>query len=132
MSESNGHDSRGYFTKGNKLGRGNPVAKRSHELRKVLLDTTSAADVERVGRKLYEMALDGDVQAAQVWLSYIVGKPTQAVQVSGPDGKALGVQVIVAAVLKALGPYPEARLAVAGKLAAIEDARDVPNEGAGD
>jgi hypothetical protein len=49
-------------------------------------------------------------------LEFVIGKPPQALEVSGPDGQAPVMEVVTTAVLVALAPYPEARLAVAARL----------------
>lgn len=69
----------GRFQPGCKPGPGNPFAKRVAGLRKALLESVGEADVARLGRKLLDQALGGDVAAAKVLLGYIVGKPTEAI-----------------------------------------------------
>jgi hypothetical protein len=69
----------GQFQLGCRPGPGNPFAKRVASLRKALLDSVSEADVAQVGQKLVRLALAGDVPAAKVFLSYVVGKPTAPV-----------------------------------------------------
>lgn len=76
----------GQFQPGCKPGPGNPFAKRVATLRKALLDGVGEADLARLGQKLLEQALDGDVAAAKLLLSYTVGKRTEAVD---PDRLAL-------------------------------------------
>jgi len=48
-------------------------------LRKALLDSVTEADVARVGKFLLDRTLSGDVAAAKVLPSYVVGKPTAPV-----------------------------------------------------
>ena len=112
----NGRSPDGRFALGNQAAAGNPINRRMKELRRALLDSTSPEDVKAVGQTLWELATGGDVQAAKVWLEFVIGKPPQALEVSGPDGQALGMEVVMTAVLAALAPYPEARLAVAAGL----------------
>src|SRR3954466_6916760 len=81
----------GRFGAGNRFGGGNPNARRMFDLRKALLDSAKPEDVQAVGAKLAELAMAGDVQAAKLWLEYTVGKPPQAVELTGPDGSALGL-----------------------------------------
>jgi hypothetical protein len=123
----------GRFAPGNVISQGNLGNKRMKELRRALLDSATPEDVQEVGKALLEMATGGDVQAARVWLEFMVGKPPQAVELSGPDGQALGMEVMMSAVLTALAPYPEARLAVAAKLKGLPRGHDDgPGDGAGD
>ena len=68
----------GRFAKGNGGGPGNPFARQVAARRKALLDAVGAEDVGKVGRKLYELALAGDVAAAKVLLAYLIGKPAEA------------------------------------------------------
>lgn len=74
------------FKPGCKGGPGNPFAKQVALLRKSLLESVTEADVAQLGRKLLKQALAGDVAASKVLLSYVVGKPVEAVD---PDRLAL-------------------------------------------
>jgi hypothetical protein len=47
--------------------------------RQTLLDAVGPEDVAQVARKLRDLALAGDVAAAKVVLSHVIGKPAQAV-----------------------------------------------------
>ena len=69
----------GRFQPGCKPGPGNPFARRVAMLRKALLDSVAEPDVARLGRKLLEQALEGDVVAAKVLLAYVIGKPADVV-----------------------------------------------------
>ena len=126
----------GRFAPGNKLGKGNPLARRSHELRKALVESADADAVREVGRKLKEFALEGDVSAAKLWLEYTVGKPVQAVEVSGPDGEPLGVDWgrLQNVLLGALASFPEAKIQVAmalkGLVNDVRDDAEQPGDGA--
>ena len=124
----NGRTPDGRFALGNQAAAGNPINRRMKELRRALLDSTRPEDVTEVGKTLCELATGGDVQAARVWLEFVIGKPPQALEVSGPDGQALGMEVVMTAVLVALAPYPEARLAVAARL---KEVGHVPGADAG-
>jgi hypothetical protein len=76
---SNGHDSSGRFTKGNKCAAGNPFARRLARLRSLLLDAVSDDDLRAVARKLVEQARDGDTAAAKLLLAYVLGRPAAVV-----------------------------------------------------
>jgi hypothetical protein len=78
-TEHNGRDTRGRFTKGNAGGPGNPFARRTAELRKMLLDTVTDQDMRQAARKLVELAKGGDVAAAKLLFAYVIGKPADAV-----------------------------------------------------
>src|SRR3954468_11494102 len=86
-----GHTPDGKFARGNKLASGNPVAKRMYELRRALLDAADAGTVQRVARKMGELAAGGDVAAARLYLEYTVGRVPQAIELSGPDGSPIGL-----------------------------------------
>jgi hypothetical protein len=115
---ADGRESNGYFAKGNRFSRGNLGSKRVAELRGELLDATTADDVRAVSGKLLELAKAGDVHAAKVWLEFVIGKPRQQVELSGPDGGPLGVDMmwLTRVVLMALEGHPEVRLKVAEAL----------------
>src|SRR5262245_20268581 len=74
-----GRDSRGRFSKGNKGGPGNPFARQTARMRQVLLDCVSEDDLHAIVTGLVEDAKNGDLGAARLVLSYVVGKPTAAV-----------------------------------------------------
>lgn len=74
-----GRDDGGRFAAGNKFARGNPFSRRLGEMRSALLKSATPEKVQALGDKLHELALGGDLQAAQLWLTYCVGKPVAAV-----------------------------------------------------
>ena len=98
-----------------------------------MIEAATPEKVRAVEESLHELAVGGDVAAAKVWLDHVVGKPLQAVEVSGPDGQGLGVEVLMTAVLAALAPFPEARLAVAARLKGVGRGHDAgPGDRVGD
>jgi hypothetical protein len=124
---SDGRQAGGRFGPGNSISRGNPHARRMHELRGALLADADPDAVRRVGRKLLALAENGDVAAIKIWLSYVIGQPVQAVELTGPDGGPLGVDFVrlEGAVLAALEPFgAEARFAVAGAIRGVSVGRD--------
>jgi hypothetical protein len=110
---TNGRSYDGRFAPGNQISQGNLGNKRMKELRRALLDSATPEAVREVGEALQEMARGGDVAAAKVWLDHVIGKPVQAVELSGPDGSALDLSTIVGTIMVALGDMPEARVKVA-------------------
>lgn len=70
----NRRDGRGRFAEGNRLGRGNPMARRVARLRAALLRSVTADDIETVVRALIERARSGDVAAARELLDRCLGK----------------------------------------------------------
>jgi hypothetical protein len=74
-----GRDAAGRFTRGNAGGPGNPFARQVANLRKALLEAVSAEDILLVARRLVAGAIEGDVTAARLLFSYVLGKPAPAV-----------------------------------------------------
>ena len=111
----------GRFSSGNRIASGNPNAKRLYELRKALLDSTSVERIKAVANKLGDLAEAGDVQAAKLYLEFVVGKPAQALEISGLDGEPLGVSVhqLRTVILAAVGDDPNGRVKVARALRAL-------------
>jgi hypothetical protein len=84
----------GRFQPGCRPGPGNQFAKLTAALRKALLEAVTDTDIGRLGQKLLAQALDGDVVAAKLLLSYVVGRPGGAVD---PDRLELdAVKLILA------------------------------------
>ena len=88
----------GRFAPGNAISQGNLGNKRMKELRRALLECATEEKVKAVEESLHELAVGGDVAAAKVWLDHVVGKPVQALEVSGPDGQALNLPSIVSTI----------------------------------
>jgi hypothetical protein len=74
-----GRDAKGRFAPGNAGGPGNPFARRTAELRREFLAEATGEGLRAVCRALLERAKGGDVAAAKLALSYLVGKPERAV-----------------------------------------------------
>jgi hypothetical protein len=88
-------------------------------LRKSVLEAATEDDVQAVIRKMAEMGRDGDVMAARCYLEYTVGKPTQAIELTGPEGGPVDLRSVMGAVMLALGDFPEARFRVAQEFSRI-------------
>ena len=71
-------DARGRFTKGNPGGSGNPFSRQTARLRQAALDAITPEDIRATLDALKKKALEGDVPAAKLLLSYTIGKPTHA------------------------------------------------------
>ena len=113
---TNGRDTRGWFAKGNRIAAGNPMNVRMRELRQALLNCATEADIRDLYASLMESARAGDTAAARALLEYLVGKPVQGVELSGPEGEPLAMGAIVAVVMKELADHPEARTKLAAAL----------------
>lgn len=120
---SNGRLPDGRWAPGNRGGPGNPHARRMHGLRAELLEATQPSHIRAITNKLIELATGGDVGAAKLILSYSLGQPVQAIEVTGGDGTPLGLDfnVIQAAILRALAGHPDARVKVAAELRTLID-----------
>ncbi|MEN1705477.1 MAG: hypothetical protein AAGJ54_08205 [Planctomycetota bacterium] len=69
-------DQNGKFVAGNKAARGRRTpGAAARAARDALLTAADTAAIERIGRKLVEMAEAGDVQAARVVLLFVLGPP---------------------------------------------------------
>lgn len=124
-----GRQPNGHFGKGNRAARGNPVNRRMQELRRTVLDAEKPEDVADVFAKLRELAKEGDVAAIKLYLDTTIGRPPQALELTGADGEPLGLDwsKLEGAILAALKPFgEEARFAVA--LALREVAVEPGNE----
>ena len=121
----------GRFAPGNRIARGNPIHRRMAHLRSALLDAATAEDVRAVAAKLAELARQGDVAAAKVWLEHTVGKPPAALELTGPDGTALGLSFgeLAVELVAVLGDFPEARSLVAARLRALARGLPRPDDG---
>jgi hypothetical protein len=113
----------GTFGKGNKFGKGgNPYLKRIKYLKAIVLTSATPEQVRAVIVRLGEQAAEGDVAAAKVYLDHVLGRPAQAIELSGPDGEPIGIEMarLRGVILAALADEPEARYKVARALMAIE------------
>ena len=81
-----GRDSNGRFIKGNPGGPGNPYAKRVAQLRASLLEAVGDDGVAQIVRGLMTAAKGGDVAAAKLVFSYVLGTPGVA---TDPDAVAI-------------------------------------------
>lgn len=79
-ADLDGRDRRGRFGKGNKAGRGNPLAGRVQRLRAALIAAVKPQDLREVIAGLVTAAKAGDVQAAKLLLDRCCG-PAAALDV---------------------------------------------------
>jgi hypothetical protein len=128
---SNGHTTNGKFAPGNRCSPGNPNALKMHRLRAALLDATTPEQVAAVIKKLAEQAAAGDVPSAKVFLDHVVGRPLQAIEVSGLGGVDTDLSRLRTAILAALADEPTARSKVARALLTIGDEGNGPGSSAG-
>ncbi len=79
-SDLDGRDRRGRFGKGNKAGRGNPLAAKVQRLRIALVHAVKPDDLRDVARALLTAAKAGDTQAAKLLFDRTLG-PAAALDV---------------------------------------------------
>jgi hypothetical protein len=81
----------GRFGYGNTYGKGNPFSRKLGAMRSAFLNAVSEADVAAVVRSLLRRALNGDVDAARLFLSYSLGKPAAVVEPDTLDLDEMGL-----------------------------------------
>jgi hypothetical protein len=74
VNGANGRDSKGQFVKGNPGGPGNPLVKRVHRIRTLMLTEVDEADLRAIVKKLIAMAKAGDLAAIREVLDRCLGK----------------------------------------------------------
>jgi hypothetical protein len=72
-------DGRGRFTAGNRAGRGNPHARRMAALRQAFLSVATEDRMRELGEAMYAAAVAGDWHAAGLFLRFVIGRPSDAV-----------------------------------------------------
>src|SRR5688572_27225584 len=81
-----GRDTRGRFTPGNTLARGNPFARQVADLRAAMIRAVTPADLAAIVAALVDKAKAGDVVAIREVLDRCIGKATPAVIPTEDDG----------------------------------------------
>lgn len=116
--DPDGRDGRGRFAAGNHCGQGNPSHRRMARLRRGLLAAVSVEDIQAITAALLTQAKNGDTQAAKLLLEYAIGKPTQPIEVAGPEGQPLAVNSadLQIELYQAVCDLPEARVRLAAVL----------------
>ncbi len=75
LNGQNGRDTNGRFLPGNQGGPGNPYARKTAELRRMILDVVTADDILAVVRTLIERAKIGEKWAVRELFDRTIGKP---------------------------------------------------------
>ncbi len=73
---THGRNGNGQFARGNRLGRGNPLAGRAAKIRARLLDLSSDEDIDDICRALVDGAKNGDLAFIKEWFDRTAGKPS--------------------------------------------------------
>lgn len=98
----NGWEANGRFAPGNAGGPGNPLGRRTAELRSAMLNAVTDDDIRAIIKNLVASALGGDVMAAREVLNRTVGRApayedqmeSAAVATSPEDIRANGLAVL--------------------------------------
>ena len=77
---TNGRKSNGQFAHGNKYGKGNPYARHVARLRTSLIEAVGDDGLADIVQGMVTAAKGGDVAAAKLLLSYLLGKPVESVE----------------------------------------------------
>ncbi|MBT4524785.1 MAG: hypothetical protein HOC21_07685 [Phycisphaerae bacterium] len=77
---TNGRNTNGQFTHGNKYGKGNPYARHVARLRTLLIEAVGDDGLADIVQGMVTAAKGGDVAAAKLLLSYLLGKPVESVE----------------------------------------------------
>ena len=77
---TSGRKSNGQFAEGNKCGTGNPYARRVARLRSALLEAVGENGLADIVQGMVTAAKGGDVAAAKLLLSYLLGKPVESIE----------------------------------------------------
>lgn len=80
------------FAPGNKVGAnngGNRHADKAKTLRAELYRLTTREQFRAAAGKLIEMAIGGDLDAMKLWWGYVLGQPTQHVELGGGEGPTI-------------------------------------------
>lgn len=72
-------DEMGRFVPGDPGGPGRPPKKKEEKYFTIFRKIVGVDEFERVTRKLYELALGGDMRAIKLLMAYALGKPQQVV-----------------------------------------------------
>ena len=77
---TNGRNTNGQFAHGNKYGKGNPYARHVARLRTSLIEAVGDDGLADIVQGMVTAAKGGDVAAAKLLLSYLLGKPADSVE----------------------------------------------------
>ena len=74
---------------GRRVGAGRKPEQWKELFNRALTKATTEEDLEQVLNTLRDRAKSGDSRAAALYLGYVVGKPIERQEISGPDGKPM-------------------------------------------
>jgi hypothetical protein len=79
------------FVAGNPGGPGNPFARQTAAFKKAIHAATTPDEAKALARKIFEMAMEGNLTAAKLYFSYTAGKPQEAMDPDRVDVHELEV-----------------------------------------
>ena len=82
------------FTKGNPGGPGRPKKSIEEKYSKAVYSAIKPEDLKEIIAMISKAAKRGDVQAAKLLLSYVIGMPVQKNEITGADGGKIIVKLI--------------------------------------
>ncbi len=88
----NGHDENGRFAKGNGGGPGRPRKCREEQYLALLLSECNLEDARVIIRSTVSRAKAGDKSAREWLFNYILGKPVERREISGPEGEPIDIK----------------------------------------
>ena len=103
------------FAKGNTGGPGNPFAKQVNALRARLYAAVTEADLQEVVQALLAKAKEGNIPAVKELLDRLIGKPPQAIQLSGGD-ESITLADLQLVVWDVLSDHPALKAKLADRL----------------
>jgi hypothetical protein len=123
------------FRPGNPGGPGNPFARQVNTLRSKLYEAVTPEDFAQVVTALVDGAKAGKLPFVRELLDRLIGKPPQAVHVSGAetgdeDGPGVSVVDLQIVIVQALKDMPEARQRVAQALRELHEQHRATEDGA--
>jgi hypothetical protein len=84
-TEKTGRDAQGRFMSGNPGGPGNPYGRRVAELRKIMMECVTDAEMRIIVGQLMVKAKFGDLAAIKLFFQYVLGKPAATVDPDAVD-----------------------------------------------
>jgi hypothetical protein len=106
------------FAKGNPGGPGNPFAKQVNALRSRLYAAVTEEDLTEVVQALITKAKEGNIPAAKELLDRLLGRPPQAIELSGAE-ESITLADLQLVVWDVLSGHPELKAKLAEKLRAL-------------
>jgi hypothetical protein len=107
------------FQKGNTIGKGNSGRTQRSNYRKELVDADTPQKIRKLGNKLYDLAMEGDIAAARLWLDHVVGKPLTSIEVTGADGAPLMQTMVMPVLMRVMARNPAIRNDLANEFQAM-------------